>query len=226
MADHDTALFDLDGVLVDSRVAFARSINSALASQGLPPRPEHELHKYLGPPLHRTFQALVSRRSLVQPCVDAYRTRYLEMAASETCVFPGIREILEVLADELPLVVATSKPRALAEPLLDALGLREFFVAVVGPELESENEQKAVTVGRAIRELPSQAHPLMVGDRKHDIAAAHENDLRAIGVLWGIGSEEELHTAGADALVRTPTELATLLALPRSDGAATTSTPA
>jgi phosphoglycolate phosphatase len=211
MADHDAVLFDLDGVLVDSRVQFARGVNSALTSHGLAARPEHELHQYLGPPLHRTFRALVGEESLVQPCVDSYRARYRELAASETTVFPGIREILDELAEHLPLVVATSKPRALAEPLLDALDLRGFFAAVIGPELDSENEQKAVTVGRAIGELAPDAHPVMVGDRKHDIVAAHEHDIRAIGVLWGIGPEAELLTAGADALAHTPAELADLL---------------
>lgn len=39
MTDHDAVLFDLDGVLVDSRVPFARSVNSALTSHGLTPRP-------------------------------------------------------------------------------------------------------------------------------------------------------------------------------------------
>ena len=208
---HDAVLFDLDGVLVNSRVPFARSVNSALTSHGLVPRPEHELHQYLGPPLHRTFRVLVGEESLVQPCIDSYRARYREMAASETIVVPGIREILDGLANQLPLLVATSKPRALAEPLLDALNLRRFFAAVIGPELDSENEQKAITVGRAMRELSPKARPVMVGDRKHDIAAAHEHDIRAIGVLWGIGSEAELLTAGADAIAQTPAELETLL---------------
>jgi phosphoglycolate phosphatase len=211
MADHDAVLFDLDGVLVDSRVPFARGVNTALAAQGLPQRPERELHQYLGPPLHRTFQALVGEESLVQPCVDSYRERYRELAASETTVFPGIREILDELSLQLPLVIATSKPRALAEPLLESLDLRRFFTAVIGPKLDSENEQKAVTIARAMHEFSPDAHPVMVGDRKHDIAAAHEHDIPAIGVLWGIGSEEELLTAGADGLARTPTDLATLL---------------
>ncbi len=212
--DHDAVLFDLDGVLVDSRVPFARSVNSALTSHGLAPRPEHELTHYLGPPLHQTFRALVNDETLVQPCVDAYRARYREMSASETIVFPGIREILDGLAGQLPLLIATSKPRALAEPLLDALDLRRFFAAVIGPELDSENEHKAVTVGRAMHQLPHRSRPVMVGDREHDIAAAHEHDLLAIGVLWGIGSEAELSTAGADALARTPVELEALLAAP------------
>ena len=211
MADHDAVLFDLDGVLVDSRVPFARCVNSALASHGLAAKPEHELHQYLGPPLHRTFRALVGEESLVQRCIDSYRTRYRKLAASETTVFPGMHEILDELAEHQPLLVATSKPRALAEPLLDALNLRGFFAAVVGPELDSENEHKAVTVGRAMRQLAPDAHPVMIGDRKHDITAAHENGIRAIGVLWGIGTEKELLTAGADALAHNPAELADLL---------------
>jgi phosphoglycolate phosphatase len=212
MTDHNAVLFDLDGVLVDSRVPFVRSVNSALVSHGLTVRPEHELIQYLGPPLHQTFRALVDEETLVQPCVDVYRARYREMSASETIVFPGIREILDGLAGQLPLLVATSKPCVLAEPLLDALDLRGFFAAVIGPELDSENEHKAVTVGRAIQQLPHRSRPVMVGDRKHDIAAAHEHDILAIGVLWGIGTEVELRTAGADALARTTAELETMLA--------------
>jgi phosphoglycolate phosphatase len=89
--------------------------------------------------------------------------------------------------------------------------MRSFFLAVIGPDLASENEPKAVTVERAIGALPPGSVPVMVGDRSYDVAAAHEHGLRAIGVLWGIGSTAELTTAGADALARNPSELAELL---------------
>lgn len=211
MADHDAILFDLDGVLVDSRVPFARGINSALVALDELARPEEDLHQYLGPPLHQTFAQLVTDQSLVQPCVDAYRERYRALAASETTVFAGIPELLERLASEFPLVVATSKPRALAEPLLTTLGLRPFFAAVVGPDLATEHEDKAVTVGRAIEELSPVARPVMIGDRKYDITAAYAHNISAIGVLWGVGSEDELLGAGAHLLVRTPADLKNFL---------------
>lgn len=189
----------------------SRGINSALLAHDLPARPENELHQYLGPPLHQTFAKLIEDQSLVQACVDLYRARFRSLAASETTVFPGIRETLDRLSGQLPLLIATSKPRALAEPLLDALGLSSFFLAVIGPDLDTEHEDKAVTVGRAINELSPTGRPVMVGDRKYDIRAAREHRIPAIGVLWGVGSEDELRTAGAEALARTPSELASLL---------------
>lgn len=208
---HDSVLFDLDGVLVDSRVAFARCVGAALASLGLTAPPDAELHQYLGPPLHETFGVLVPRRSQVQPCVDAYRARYRAIAARETRVFPGIERMLDGLAGKVPLVVATSKPHALAEPLLQALALRRFFLAVVGPKLDAQDESKTTTVARALGELPVGARPIMVGDRKYDIAAARHHGLPSIGVLWGIGTEHELRRAGADTVAHDPETLAGML---------------
>ena len=47
----------------------------------------------------------------------------------------------------------------------------------------------------------------MVGDRRYDIAGAHANGLRGIGVLWGYGDREELTAAGADLLAASPADL-------------------
>lgn len=82
---------------------------------------------------------------------------------------------------------------------------------MIGPDLDTEHEDKAVTVARAIAALPPGAEPIMVGDRRHDVRAAQAHDICAVGVLWGVGSEQELVSAGADVLVRTPAELSALL---------------
>jgi phosphoglycolate phosphatase-like HAD superfamily hydrolase len=73
------------------------------------------------------------------------------------------------------------------------------------------------TVGRAIAALEPGAGPVMVGDRSYDVNAAHDHGIRAIGVLRGIGSEQELRAAGADALARTTDDLAGLLRAGSSD---------
>jgi phosphoglycolate phosphatase-like HAD superfamily hydrolase len=56
----DACLLDLDGVLVDSRVALASAINAALIAHGLPPRPAEALHDCIGP---RSRPVMVGDRS-------------------------------------------------------------------------------------------------------------------------------------------------------------------
>ena len=190
-------------MLIDSRAPIAACVNAALAVHGLPPRDPTELHRFIGPPLHETFVLLVGAE-LADACVATYRDIYRQRAAAETPVFAGIHELLAGLAGR-PLAVATSKPQAIAEPLVTALGLREHFAAVVGPPLE-EDRPKAHTIGAALAAL-GVTDATMVGDRSFDIAGAHAHGLRAVGVLWGIGDEAELRAAGADALAATPAEL-------------------
>jgi phosphoglycolate phosphatase len=205
---HDAILFDLDGCLVDSRTPFARSFNAALLANGLPERPESELHAYIGPPIHESFRKITGEAD-VEGLIDAYRTRYRTFMAEETVVADGIAELLAGL--DKPAVVATSKPKALAEPLLEALGLRCYFAAVEGPALAADAEPKATTIARALQALPAGARPVMVGDRMHDVHGAAAHGIGCIGVLWGIGSEAELRDAGAVAVVATATELGELL---------------
>ena len=206
---HDAILFDLDGVLVDSRVPFARSFNAALAAHGLPERPEPELYALIGPPIHESFRRLTGLLD-VDAFVDAYRARYRVKMAEETPVMDGIPELLAGLRH--PAAVATSKPKPLADPLLAALGLREHFVAVEGPSLSADAEPKATTIGRALAALPAGARPVMVGDRLHDVHGAAAHGLDCIGVLWGIGSRDELEAAGATAVAANPAELGMMLA--------------
>jgi phosphoglycolate phosphatase len=52
----------------------------------------------------------------------------------------------------------------------------------------------------------------MIGDRRHDVVAAHAHGLPAIGVTWGIGSREELEAAGAQRVVDSVGELRAALA--------------
>ena len=210
----DAVLFDLDGVLVDSRTAFTRSMNGALVEHGLPERSPEALHPFLGPPLHRTFATLAAESGAGEEVVDglvlAYRARYRASAVAESAVFPGMADALAELAAVMPLVVATSKSRALAEPLLEELGLRSYFQAIYGPSLQARDEAKSLTIARALEGLPHARRPAMVGDRKFDVLGARAHDLPCVGVLWGIGSERELREAGAAVLIDEPADLPVL----------------
>jgi phosphoglycolate phosphatase len=202
-------LFDLDGVLVDSRAAIAHCMNHALVNGGHPRQPESELVRFIGPPLAVAFAELTSEAvgsAAVAACVTAYRDVYADVSVRDTRVFAGIPDVLSELGARHRLAVATSKPAAFADPILEALGLRHHFEVVAGPSLGALAEPKTATIGRALGELGADAG-VMVGDRSFDVLGAHDHGLQAVGVTWGIGSADELAAAGADVTVDTPAAL-------------------
>jgi phosphoglycolate phosphatase len=211
---NSTVIFDLDGVLVDSRAAFLSCVNYAFEKLGLPRRPDEELLPYIGPPFAYGFGELLGvayDAPIVDACIDGYRERYKTASLTETTVAPGIPAALEAL-DGRRLAVATSKPLALTEPLLEAMGLRAHFSVVAGPDLSARAEGKTETLGRALHALgPTRA--VMVGDRSFDIVAAHAHGLPAIGVTWGIGTVKELRDAGAERIIGHPDDLAATAAV-------------
>ena len=207
-------LFDLDGVLIDSRTAIVRCIEHGLRAVRAPVPPAAELERFIGPPLIDGFAELAGP-GRAAACLAAYRERYVVSSLEETTAVPGAREALAAVAAAVPVAVATSKPHAYAGPLCDRLGLSPYLRAITGPSLDAPSEVKSVTVARALAALglPPGADAPLVGDRLHDVEAARANGLRCVGVLWGIGDEAELRTAGADPIVATPAALPAALDL-------------
>lgn len=227
----EVVVFDLDGVLVDSRRPIAACLNAALVDHGLAAEPEGRLHRFIGPPLRDAFLSLLAARGadpeLAPACVARYRHHYREASLSGTTLFPGVPELLDELARSgRRLAVATSKPEAFARPILAALGLAPRLACIVGPPLERTHEEdKSATLGRALAALGHPRRAAMVGDRDVDMHAARRHGCLAVGALWGIGSAEELRRAGAHRMAEDPPALARLLE-PEASGSPPRSGPA
>ena len=201
-------LFDLDGVLIDSRVAITSCMIFALEAVGAAVPSRDELAPWIGPPLIHAFTELAGA-DRARAALDAYRSRYVRTSLEETLPIPGAMEALAAVAAVVPTALATSKARAYAVPLCERLGLAEHLEVIEGPALDAITEPKAATVARALAGLglgPGAA-AMMVGDRRHDVEGARENGLPCLGVLWGIGDRAELETAGAAGIVQTPDDL-------------------
>lgn len=117
----------------------------------------------------------------------------------ETSVYPGIVEALaELKSRGWRLFVATSKPTAFAEKILQHFHLIEYFTKVYGSELSGQRSDKGELIAHVLRSegiRPQDA--TMIGDRAQDVLGARQNGVRAFGVLWGYGSLTELREAGA-----------------------------
>jgi phosphoglycolate phosphatase len=113
------------------------------------------------------------------------------------------------------MAVATSKPERYAIPIVEHLGLTEFFETVGGDELDGSLRTKALVIAKVLDRLgsPDPDSVVMVGDRAHDVLGAREHGITCIGAGWGYGLPGELLDAGADPICAAPRELLAALGL-------------
>ena len=210
-------LLDLDGTLIDSKPGIVASFNAALEALGHRPDPSFDLTFVIGPVLTHVMGEVLAHYgdTRVDEAVAAYRRHYGEVGLFDVAPYDGIAALLASLkAAGLRLFLATSKRTAFAVRILDHLGMSDRFDGIYGSEPDGSRDGKPELIAAILRRETIRAdEAIMVGDRRYDIAGAHANDLRAVGVLWGYGARQELEEAGADLLVAAPADLqAALLA--------------
>lgn len=219
----DAVLFDLDGTLTDSAPGIIASVCYAVDALGLPQPTMEQLRSFLGPPLAHSFgQVLGLGQDDVALAIAAYRERYHDVGLFENAVYPGVRETLQALLDRgLVLAVATSKPTVSATRILERFDLAEYFAWIGGALLDRSRDSKAAVIAHVMDELDGRGPwrmgeaITMVGDREHDVVGARLHGIDTIGALWGYGSQAELVSAGAIALVDQPPDVVPALDLLR-----------
>jgi len=203
-----TVLFDLDGTLTDNYPGIARSIAHALNGMGIPVPAAEVLRGCVGPPLRESFAWLLDTRepAVIEQAIALYRERYTDVGWRENEVYDGVEEALARVAQSMPVYVCTSKPEVFAKRIVTLFGLLPFVRRVYGSDLAGSLDDKARLFAHAAQaEGFDPEIAILVGDRAQDVRAARLNGARAVGVLWGYGSREEL--ADAHAIVAAPCEL-------------------
>jgi phosphoglycolate phosphatase len=203
-------LIDLDGTLIDPKPGLIGSVQYALDKLGHPVPPTEDLLWLIGPPFRVSFPKLLGSAERTEEAITHYRECYFNGGMYDAVVYDGVPAALDMLGSAgCRLFLATAKPHYYARPILEHFGLARHFTGIHGPELDGTNDHKHDLIAHIIaqrRVRPDTA--VMIGDREFDVTAAARNGIRTVGVTWGYGSAEELHTAGAAALCHAPSDLA------------------
>ncbi len=206
-----SVLLDLDGTLVESKPGIVASYDAALRDLGHEPDRAFDLDFVIGPVLGDVMGTVLAHYGddRVEAAIAAYRRHYAETGLFGAAPYDGIPALLERLrAEGLALFLATSKRTAFAVRILDHLGLSGHFAGLYGSEPDGFRDHKPELIADILRRHDLRPEEtVMVGDRRYDVAGAHANGLRAVGVLWGYGGRAELEAAGADWIAATPADL-------------------
>lgn len=212
MSRPDVVLLDLDGTITDSIPGIFRCLRQALPTIGMEGIDDDELRTWLGPPLRYT---LLERYGLSEQQLDAfvtaYRAEYFGGGEYEFVVFPGMAELIHVVAaSDIRLVLATAKPIESAERVLTRAQLLSCFDFVSGTELDLMRQDKPSVIAHGVAGVGldlATVDAVMVGDRKEDILGGQHHGFRTVGVRWGYADPGELESVRPTRLVSTADEL-------------------
>lgn len=198
---YSAVIFDFDGTICDTGEGILKSAKYALEEFGYPtPEDYRELTCFIGPPLLVTFQEEYGADpAKAEALVKKFRERYNKDGLYESCIYDGIKELLHRLkANGIKTGIASSKPQAYIETLLERFEIKQYFDVICGVSFKADCESKTSIVSRCLKELKTEGcSTLMAGDRKYDIDGARANLIDSVGVLWGYGNKFEFIEAQA-----------------------------
>lgn len=219
MSRSPALVFDLDGTLVDTAPDILGALNFVLAREGRRPVTRADLRHLVGHGA-KTMLGVAFRQSgeplddaRAPALIDDYIAHYRAHIADESRPFPGVPETLaHFVRSGARLGVLTNKPQELAVPLLETLGLAQYFSAIHGAGRFSYSKPDARVFHHVVDELRGQGGgALMIGDSTTDAKTARAAGVPVILFTYGY-TPDPVETLGADAIADDFAELPDLVA--------------
>ncbi|PMR70675.1 HAD-IA family hydrolase [Halomonas heilongjiangensis] len=195
-------LFDLDGTLVDTAPDLARATNALRAHHGLAALEYPVIRAQVsngGSALVTLALGLTREAEGHDAARDFLLEAYGQAVAAESRVFPPLDRLLaDWEARARPWGIVTNKPRAYAEPLIEALGLTPG-VLICADDLPVKKPSPEPLWEAARRLQATVSDCWYIGDHLRDIQAARAAGMAAVAVGYGyIEEHDDYRTWPAD----------------------------
>ncbi|MBZ2188168.1 HAD-IA family hydrolase [Alcanivorax sp. JB21] len=182
--------FDLDGTLVDTAPDFHVVLNQVLAEAGRPAQSLAAVRTQVSNGARALVTlgfGLVPEDAAFPDTLDTLLNAYAARLDVDTCLFPGMAEVLARLdADGTPWGVVTNKPARFTAPVLRGLGLSERVGPVICPDdvvLRKPDPEGLLKAAAMVGVDPARC--LYVGDHLRDIEAGRNAGMTTVAALFG-----------------------------------------
>ena len=188
-------IFDLDGTLADTSGDLLAAANVCFRDMGL--------GDVLGP--KDAGVALRGGRRMLtvglervgafdEATIDRYYPVLLEAydaaIAVHTVLYPGVMDAVKTLQDQgVAVGICTNKPEALAEKLMQALGVRDQFGALIGADTLPVRKPDPAPLRETARRLDATRY-LLVGDSDTDRNTAANANVPSVLVTFGPSGDD------------------------------------
>jgi phosphoglycolate phosphatase len=185
-------VFDLDGTLIDSGPDLARLLNMVLGEYGRSEVGLDRVRGFVGDGIAKLVERGLeatggSTETQRRSATDRFLAIYEAEPALLTRPYPGVPATLKQLKDEgRRLAVCTNKAERVTHAVLRALGLHDFFGAVIGGDSLPVRKPDPAPLRAAIQRVGADAgSSVMIGDNEHDAATASAAGVSCVLVTYG-----------------------------------------
>ncbi len=218
-------IFDLDGTLVDSGLDIALSANFTRLHFGLPELPVPTLQGYVGDGVAKllsralghnihTGQTGVSGLPVSDEqhlmAMGVFADHYARHLLDNTRLYPRVLDILGRYR-RFPLHVATNKPQAFTEAILEGVHLSGAFRKVIGGDVLAVRKPDPAHLEACLEGLQVPVEEVVVvGDSPNDINAAKALGAISVGCTYGLVLPGTVKAAKPDFLIDSIAQLSDL----------------
>lgn len=188
-------LFDFDGTIFDTSIGIVNATKYTLDKFGIN-YSDINLNSFIGPPLQDSFRDFCGLKDDdVLHAIKEFRIYYKEKGLYESVLYNGIENVIKTLVNkDYDLFIASSKPTLFIENLLRKNNLIDYFKYISGSPIDGKGYSKEKVISDVIKKYNlKKDETIMIGDTKFDIIGAKQNQVNSIGVLYGLGTYEELY---------------------------------
>ena len=213
MPDLRTALFDLDGTLIDSVRLILDSYHHTLEQHGLPARTDEDWLKGVGTPLQVQFADWRDHPETLEAMIATYREYNLKHHDRMVTIYPGVIEaVREIKAEGIQTGLVTSKNRQGALRGLKLAGLEALMDVLICADEVSNPKPHPEPVEKAVELLGAdRGTTVYVGDSIHDMYSGRAAGVRTAAALWGPFGRDYLEGTRPDYWLETPADLVKLM---------------
>lgn len=211
LKEFDLIIFDLDGVLIDSKQMYLSLFQKVLAEQGFS-YSEKELLPHFGPKTREVLLQLIpvkskGREKKLNQAEKAIDCLCLSSESLQQLILrPGVKEILQKLTSKMKkTALITNSNRVFVKAVLKRFGIESFWNKIIAADDGFKNKEEGIL--SLIKHFNiSLSKTVYIGDMVRDIEIARKVGCKIISIP-GWHSREQLEKAHPDYLLSSLGEL-------------------
>ncbi len=212
---YQTAIFDLDGTLLNTLDDLADAVNYALAEFHYPVRTLAEVRRFVGNGIANLIERSLpnsERTADFDEVLFTFRAYYERNSQNKTAPYAGILDMLTHLREAGVRVAVVSNKFDAAVTALSRRYFGDLVEIAVGEHPDRAKKPAPDGIFFALEQLQeAREGAVYIGDSEVDAVTAKNAGIPCISVLWGFRDREEIAAAGGRIFAKTVTELEKIL---------------